>query len=100
MFHPAGVSADATRMLAAARPSGWQQCAPAGRSGGDRVRIRLAEQPMVVTGGSFQEMLVVIKGIPGRRFNSQDKVWEFPEDIDLDSVQQAVRAAGFVLKAD
>jgi hypothetical protein len=66
-------------------------------SGGDRIRLRLGETPLVVSGGSFQEMLAVVKNIPGRRFNSADKVWEVPDDITLDSLQQAVQAAGFVL---
>lgn len=66
-------------------------------SSGDRIRLRLGETPLMVSGGSFQEMLAVVKNIPGRRFNSEDKVWEVPDDITLDSVQQAVQAAGFVL---
>jgi hypothetical protein len=64
---------------------------------GDRIRLRLGETPLMVSGGSFQEMLAVVKNIPGRRFNSEDKVWEVPDDITLDSVQQTVQAAGFVL---
>jgi hypothetical protein len=64
---------------------------------GDRIRLRLGETPLLVRGGSFQEMLTVVKNIPGRRFNAEDKVWEVPDDITLDSVQQAVQAAGFVL---
>ena len=69
----------------------------AGRDEGDRIRLRLGETPLVVTGGSFQEMLAAIKAIPGRRFNGQEKVWEIPDDVTLDSVEQALRAAGFAL---
>lgn len=76
------------------RPS---QAAPAGRAGGDRIRIRLGEVTVAVTGGSFQAMLAVIKNIPGRRFNSQDKVWEIPEDVTLDSVDQTIQEAGFTI---
>jgi hypothetical protein len=53
-----------------------------------------------VTGGSFQEMLAVVKTIPGRRFDSGEKRWQIPDDVTLDSVQQAIKAAGFVLLPD
>lgn len=68
-----------------------------GRAEGDRIRLRLGETSLVVSGGSFQEMLTVIKNIPGRRFNSQDKIWELPADLTLDSVDQSIQAAGFEL---
>jgi hypothetical protein len=64
---------------------------------GDRIRLKLADRSLVVTGGSFQEMLAVVKKIPGRRFNPEEKVWEIPSDIGLESVQQAVNAVGFIL---
>ena len=66
--------------------------------GGDQIRIRVGGIPMVVTGGPFREMLEVVKKIPGRRFNGDEKLWDIPEDIGLDSVQQVVKAAGFVLE--
>lgn len=78
--------------------------APASAAGGsaprsgDQIRIRVGGIPLMVTGGEFKAMLEVIKKIPGRRFDSQDKTWDIPEDISIDSVQQAVNAAGFVLK--
>ena len=68
-----------------------------GRAEGDRIRLRLGETSLVVSGGSFQEMLTAIKNIPGRRFNSQDKIWELPADLTLDSVEQSIQAAGFDL---
>ena len=72
----------------------------AGRPGGDRIRIRVGQAPLVVIGGSFQQMLAVIKGIPGRRFNGDDKVWEFPDEVGLETVQQAVHAAGFEVRPE
>lgn len=77
------------------RPSG-----PAAPAGGDRIRLRLGEMALAVSGGSFKEMLEVVKQIPGRRFDPDEKVWLIPGDIDLETVQQAVRAAGFVLAED
>jgi hypothetical protein len=68
---------------------------PAGRAGGDQVRIRVGGIPMVVTGGSFQEMLAVIKGIPGRKFDGQDKVWDIPAEVGLEKTTQLMNAAGF-----
>jgi hypothetical protein len=79
-------------------PPAGQRAAPSGeRAEGDRIRVRLGETALVITGGAFQEMLAAIKNIPGRRFNSQDKVWELPDDLTLDSVDQAMRAAGFAV---
>jgi hypothetical protein len=72
--------------------------ASAGRPGGDRIRIRVGAVPLIVTGGSFQEMLTVIKNIPGRRFNGQEKVWEIPDDVGLAAVKQIVNAAGFMVE--
>ncbi len=69
-------------------------------AGGDQIRLRLGDVPLVVSGGSFQEMLAVVKKIPGRRFNPDEKVWEIPAEIELDSVQQAMSAAGFVLSTE
>jgi hypothetical protein len=68
---------------------------PAGRTGGDQIRIRVGGIPMVVTGGSFQEMLTAIKDIPGRRFDGQDKVWDIPADVGLEKTTQLMNAAGF-----
>jgi hypothetical protein len=65
--------------------------------GGDRIRIRLGDIPLVVSGGSFQEMLAAVKKIPGRRFNGQDKIWEIPEDVTFDSINQTLSAAGFMV---
>ncbi|MEW5961268.1 MAG: hypothetical protein AB1801_26390 [Chloroflexota bacterium] len=65
--------------------------------GGDQIRLRLGNLPLVVSGGSFQAMLAVVKKIPGRRFNPEGKVWEIPAEIELDTIQQAIKAAGFVL---
>ena len=67
------------------------------QAGGDRIRIRLGDIPLVVTGGTFKEMLTAVKTIPGRRFNGQDKVWEIPEDTTFDSVDRAMSAAGFTV---
>lgn len=66
--------------------------------GGDQIRIRVGGIPLVVTGGPFREMLEVVKKIPGRRFNSDEKLWDIPEDVAIDSVQQVVKTAGFVLE--
>jgi hypothetical protein len=43
-------------------------------------------------------MLAVVKNIPGRRFDGAEKVWEIPGDVTLETVQQVVKAAGFVVK--
>jgi hypothetical protein len=55
---------------------------------------------LVVTGGSFQEMLSLIKNIPGRRFEAEERVWEIPDSMSLESLGQRVAAAGFVLEQE
>ncbi len=72
--------------------------ASGGKRGGDRIRVRSGEVLMVVSGGSFQEMLSMIKSIPGRRFDSAGRVWEIPPDVSLQALGQRVAAAGFVLE--
>lgn len=72
----------------------------AGRRGGDRVRIRLGEMPLVVSGGEFQAILALVKSIPGRRFNGDERVWEIPETVGLESLGQRVAAAGFILEQE
>lgn len=60
--------------------------------------MRVGGIPFVVSGGSFQEMLVVVKQLPGRRFDGQDKVWDIPAGIE--PVRQLIEAAGFQLSRD
>jgi hypothetical protein len=74
--------------------------APTSKPAGDRVRLRLGEMLLVVTGGSFQEMLSLIKNIPGRRFEAEERVWEIPDSMSLESLGQRVAAAGFVLEQE
>lgn len=88
------------------QPIDSQPPAPAGPTlapapparGSDQIRIRVGGIPLVVTGGEFRQMLDVVKKIPGRRFDGQDKVWDIPADVGIESVQQAVNAAGFLLQ--
>ncbi|RME73199.1 MAG: hypothetical protein D6784_12265, partial [Chloroflexi bacterium] len=67
---------------------------------GDQIRLRVGRTRLSLTGGSFQAMLAVVREIPGRRFNPDEKLWEIPADVSLDSVQQAVKAAGFRLSPE
>lgn len=73
---------------------------PAAASGGDRIRIQVGEQMMVVTGGEFREMLAAVKQLPDRRFDGGSKIWQIPADADLNQIQQMLLAAGFTLSAD
>jgi hypothetical protein len=70
---------------------------PAGR-GHDQIRVRLGGIPLLISGGSFQEMLALVKTLPGRRFDGEDKVWDIPADMTLEAFQRRVQAAGFVVK--
>lgn len=68
--------------------------------GGDRIRVSLEGLPLVVSGGSFQEMLALIKSLPGRRFNAEERVWEIPNSMSLEVLSQRIAAAGFVLEQE
>lgn len=70
------------------------------RGGGDRVRIRLGDMPLVVSGGEFQAILTLVKSIPGRRFNGDERVWEIPDTVGFEALGQRVAAAGFVLEQE
>ena len=65
--------------------------------GGDQIRVRVGGIPMVVSGGSFQQMLVAIKNVPGRRFDGNDKMWDIPAEVTLDGFKQQMEAAGFAV---
>jgi hypothetical protein len=71
---------------------------PRASAGGDQIRVRVGGIPFVVSGGNFQAMLAVIKNLPGRRFDGQDKVWDVPAGIE--AVQQLIEAAGLQLSRD
>jgi hypothetical protein len=60
----------------------------------------MGDMPLVVGGGEFQAMLALVKSIPGRRFNGDERVWEIPDSVGLDSLGQRVAAAGFVLEQE
>ena len=79
-------------------PASAPVTAPSPRSGGDQVRIRIGGIPFLVSGGSFREMLVVIKELPNRRFDSADKIWDIPAETTIEVVRQRVEAAGFTLQ--
>ncbi|MBE7556589.1 MAG: hypothetical protein HS126_36520 [Anaerolineales bacterium] len=84
----------------AKRSASMPPAAPAGRRSGDRIRIRLGDVLLVISGGEFQAMLAWIKSIPGRRFNGEERVWELPDTMSLESLGQRVAAAGFVLEQE
>lgn len=67
---------------------------------GDRIRLSLAGLPLVISGGSFQEMLALIKSLPGRRFNADERVWEIPSSLSLEALSQRITAAGFILEQE
>ncbi len=62
----------------------------------DRIKILVQGRPLAVVGGAFQEMLAVVKNLPGRRFNADSKAWEVPGEAVI--INQLVEAAGFKLE--
>ncbi len=98
---PPAPHADAPPPFDAPPPVAAPSRPAAGRgSGSDQIRIRIGGIPHLVSGGSFQAMLAVVKNLPGRRFDGQDKVWDIPADATIDGVKQKLEAAGFVLSRD
>jgi hypothetical protein len=72
--------------------------ATSARTGGDQIRVRIGGIPFAVSGGNFRDMLTVIKELPGRRFDSTDKIWDIPAETTIEGVRQRVEAAGFTLQ--
>ncbi len=62
----------------------------------DQIRVIVGNRPLVIVGGTFQEMLAAVKEIPGRRFDGETKRWLLPDDIG--SVQQHLTGKGFRLE--
>lgn len=63
----------------------------------DQIRVMVGDAPMVVVGGSFQDMLAAVKAIPGRRFDGDSKQWLLEDDPT--SIQQFLADKGFQLVA-
>ncbi|HXV42835.1 MAG TPA: hypothetical protein VEC96_07210, partial [Anaerolineae bacterium] len=63
---------------------------------GDRIRVLVAGKRLAVVGGAFQEMLAVVKNLPGRRFDSETKLWEISGDPGV--IRGMIEAAGFQLE--
>ncbi len=70
--------------------------AAAAAPGGDRIRVLVSGQRLAVVGGNFQDMLAVVKGLPGRRFDSETKLWEISGDAGV--IKGMIEAAGFQLE--
>ena len=66
------------------------------QAGGDRIRIMVQGQQLAVVGGTFQEMLAVVKGLPGRQYDGQAKLWQIPGELGV--IQGMIQAAGFTLE--
>jgi hypothetical protein len=68
---------------------------PAGKQRPDQIKVRLGDKLYAVSGGTFREMLAVVKSIPGRRFVGEAKVWELAGP--LEQTQEIVTRAGYRL---
>ncbi len=64
----------------------------------EQIRIRTQDGQYLIIGGDFQSMLAVVRKLPGRRFQAEEKIWEIP--CRVEEVQKAVEAAGFHVTAD
>lgn len=64
----------------------------------ESIRIRTWDGQYLIIGGAFQDMLAVVRGIQGRRYRPEEKLWEIPAQVG--EVQQVVEAAGFHVTSD
>ncbi|OQY46430.1 MAG: hypothetical protein B6242_07795 [Anaerolineaceae bacterium 4572_78] len=48
----------------------------------DSIKIRINEMDYHIVGGEFREMLNIIRQLPGRRFDGQQKLWVIPGTIE------------------
>jgi hypothetical protein len=78
--------------------SGSPPNAPSADKRSDKIKLQVGDLRLAVVGGTFQEMLQAVKSIPGRRFDSESKSWVVSAEIN--SVQQHIKAQGFVLVED
>ena len=62
----------------------------------DRIRVHVGGKEFSVVGGSFQEMLAVVKQVNGRRFVSELKVWQLPGTVE--DVQRQLDISGYQLE--
>jgi hypothetical protein len=64
----------------------------------EQIRIRTTDGQYAIIGGDFQSMLAFVRGLPGRRFRSDERIWEIPTTVG--EIQKASEAAGFHVTAD
>ena len=57
------------------------QASSAVQRSGDTIRIRVSDGEGLVVGGGFREMLGAIKDLEGRRFVSEEKLWQIPDTM-------------------
>lgn len=64
----------------------------------EQIRIRTTDGQYAIIGGDFQSMLAFVRDMPGRRFRSDERIWEIPTTIG--EIQKSAEAAGFHVTAD
>ncbi len=64
----------------------------------DSIRIRTQDGQYRIIGGDFQSMLALVRGFAGRRFRSDERIWEIP--LKSEEIQQKAEEAGFHLTSD
>ena len=69
---------------------------PAPQRARDTIRVRLADGEGLVVGGGFRDMLGAIKDLEGRRFISEEKLWQIPDTVA--SVTAFLDGRGFALE--
>jgi hypothetical protein len=64
----------------------------------EQIRIRTTDGQYAIIGGDFQSMLAFVRDMPGRRFRSDERIWEIPTTVG--EIQKSAEAAGFHVTAD
>jgi hypothetical protein len=64
----------------------------------DSIKIKVEGKVFSVVGGDFREMLAAIKGIDGRKFDGQRKVWTLP--CSLEVAREILEDDGYEVQGD
>ncbi len=65
-------------------------------SGNDRIRVEIDGRRLAIVGGTFQNMLAMVKNLPNRRFDGDTKIWQITGEVGI--IKGVAQAAGFTLE--
>ena len=64
----------------------------------ESIRIRTYDGQYRIIGGDFQSMLALVRGLPSRRYQPSERIWEIPQGIA--EIQALAETAGYHVTSD